>query len=46
MRARGQRVFESYGAENLERLKKVRRKYDPLKVYTELMPGGWKVLHA
>jgi hypothetical protein len=42
----GQRVFESYGAKNLEKLKKVREKYDPLKVYTELMPGGWKVLHA
>ncbi|KAF2023117.1 FAD binding domain-containing protein [Setomelanomma holmii] len=28
----GQRVFESYGAENLEKLKATREKYDPLKV--------------
>ncbi|KAH7089830.1 FAD binding domain-containing protein [Paraphoma chrysanthemicola] len=42
----GQRVFESYGKENLERLKSVREKYDPLRVYSELMPGGWKVLNA
>jgi hypothetical protein len=42
----GQKVFESYGRENLERLKDIREKYDPLKVYSELMPGGWKVYTA
>jgi hypothetical protein len=39
----GQKVFESYGGENLRKLKEIREKYDPLKVYSELMPGGWKV---
>lgn len=43
---KGQKVFESYGSENVERLKKVRDKYDPAKVFTDLMPGGWKVDHA
>ncbi|KAF3045592.1 hypothetical protein E8E12_010349 [Didymella heteroderae] len=40
---KGQKVFESYGGESVARLKKIRDKYDPNRVYTDLMPGGWKV---
>lgn len=32
-----QPVFQSYGAENLKKLKDIREKHDPLKVFTELM---------
>lgn len=39
----GQPVFESYPAGNLDRLKQIRAKYDPARVFTDLMPGGWKV---
>ncbi|KAH7082487.1 FAD binding domain-containing protein [Paraphoma chrysanthemicola] len=42
----GQPVFQSYPTENLQRLKAIRTKYDPLKVYTNLLPGGWKVANA
>ncbi|KAH4199136.1 hypothetical protein HBI37_000710 [Parastagonospora nodorum] len=38
-----QPVIQSYGAENLKKLKDIRSKYDLLKVFTELMPGGWKL---
>lgn len=41
-----QPVFEGYAAENLERLKAIRAKYDPAGVYTTQMPGGWKVEDA
>lgn len=40
---KGQDVFASYGKESVDRLKEIRAKYDPNKVYTELMPGGFKV---
>jgi len=39
----GQEIFQNYGAGNLAKLKSIRAKYDPLKVYTNLMSGGWKV---
>lgn len=39
----GQKVFKSYGRQNLKKLRAIREKYDPLKVYSNLMPGGWKV---
>ena len=39
----GQDVFSTYPQENIERLKKIRAKYDAGRVYTDLMPGGWKV---
>lgn len=42
----GQPVFESYPPKNLARLKKIRETYDPLRVYTDLLVGGWKVLDA
>lgn len=38
-----QKVFESYPKENLRKLKAIRAKYDPSKVYTNLMKGGFKV---
>jgi hypothetical protein len=43
---KGQPVFQSYPAANLAKLKTIRAKYDPLKVYTNLMPGGWKVANV
>jgi hypothetical protein len=43
---KGQEVFESYGAENVEKLKAIREKYDPNRVFTDLMPGGFKIAHA
>lgn len=39
----GQAIFQNYGAGNLAKLKSIRAKYDPQKLYTNLMPGGWKV---
>jgi hypothetical protein len=39
----GQQIFQNYGPGNLAKLKTIRAKYDPRKVYTNLMPGGWKV---
>jgi hypothetical protein len=39
----GQEVFQNYGAGNLAKLKLICAKYDPLNVFTRLMPGGWKV---
>jgi hypothetical protein len=43
---KGQQIFQSYPAANLRRLKAIRAKYDPLKIYTNLLPGGWKVADA
>ncbi|KAK6220275.1 FAD binding domain-containing protein [Colletotrichum tabaci] len=42
----GQKIFQSYPAANLARLKAIRAKYDPLRIYTNLLTGGWKVLDA
>lgn len=39
----GQPVFESYPPENLKGLRKIRQKYDPKRIFTDLMPGGFKV---
>jgi hypothetical protein len=43
-----QRVFQSYGSENLQRLGDIRAKYEPSKVFTELLPAwrveGWRCL--
>ncbi|CAG8983262.1 hypothetical protein HYALB_00002698 [Hymenoscyphus albidus] len=41
-----QPVFQGYPLENLARLKEIRAKYDPNRVYTDQMPGGFKVEHA
>jgi hypothetical protein len=43
---KGQPIFESYPVANLRRLQAIRKKYDPLKIYTRLMSGGWKVADA
>lgn len=39
----GQQIFQNYGSGNLAKLQAIRAKYDPKKIYTNLMPGGWKV---
>ena len=41
-----QNVFATYPAANLQRLKDIRDKYDPDMIYTNLMPGGFKVASA
>ncbi|KAK2059102.1 FAD binding domain-containing protein [Colletotrichum caudatum] len=43
---KGQKVFQSYPAANLASLKAIRTKYDPLRIYTNLLVGGWKVIDA
>lgn len=40
---RDQGVFEGYNVDNVRKMQDVRRKYDPTNVYTDLMPGGFKV---
>lgn len=42
---KGQDVFGGYPAENVRTLQKIREKYDPDRVFTDLMPGGWKVAY-
>jgi len=42
----GQEIFQRYKVGNLAKLKMIRAKYDPLSVFTDLMPGGWKVKGA
>jgi hypothetical protein len=42
----GQSVFPGYGAADVSRLKSIRDKYDPMEVYTKLLPGGVKVALA
>ncbi|KAH7122646.1 putative FAD dependent oxidoreductase [Dendryphion nanum] len=43
---KGQKVFESYGEESVSKLKAIRAKYDEGRVFTDLMPGGFKVEYA
>ncbi|GKT47367.1 bifunctional solanapyrone synthase [Colletotrichum spaethianum] len=43
---KGQKIFQNYPAANLAKLKAIRTKYDPLRIYTNLLTGGWKVLDA
>jgi len=43
---KGQDVFGGYPAENVQALRRIREKFDPDRVFTDLMPGGWKVAHA
>lgn len=38
-----QRPMASYGGGSVERLRKVKRKYDPRGVFTSLVPGGFKL---
>ncbi|KAM5341959.1 hypothetical protein ACJ41O_014990 [Fusarium nematophilum] len=39
-------IFPSYGQENVQRLKDIRKRYDPASVYTKLLVGGAKVARA
>lgn len=39
----GQAVFQGYPKENVAKLQAIRAKYDPGRIFTDLMPGGWKV---
>lgn len=41
-----QDVFGGYKKENVDRLKAIREKYDPTRVFTDLMPGGFKVAYS
>lgn len=43
---KGQPIFQSYPAANLIKLKAIRAKYDPLRIFTNLLVGGWKVADA
>jgi hypothetical protein len=43
---KGQDVFGGYPAENVQVLQRIRDKYDPERVFTDLMTGGWKVAYA
>ncbi|KAI3317208.1 hypothetical protein HD806DRAFT_394730 [Xylariaceae sp. AK1471] len=38
-----QRPIEGYGKANVERLRRVQRAYDPKRVFTTLVPGGFKI---
>lgn len=39
----GQKVIESYGKENVQRMKQIQRKYDPQGVWDRVLPGGFKL---
>lgn len=41
--AKEQKVFEGYGEENHEKLRKISRKYDPEGVFQQLQPGYFKL---
>lgn len=43
---KGQDVFGGYPLKNVQALQRIRSKYDPDRVFTDLMPGGWKIAHA
>ncbi|KAI5866715.1 hypothetical protein GGS23DRAFT_602967 [Durotheca rogersii] len=38
-----QRPLESYGEASVEKLRRVQRAYDPGRVFTDLVPGGFKI---
>ncbi|PGH08073.1 hypothetical protein AJ79_06073 [Helicocarpus griseus UAMH5409] len=42
----GQSVFQNYGDGNLAKLKEIRAKYDPARLFTDSLNGGWKVEDA
>jgi hypothetical protein len=39
-------VWQGYPLASIQRLKQIRAKYDPAGIFTDLMPGGWKVADA
>jgi Berberine and berberine like len=42
--AQEQKVFDSYGAKNKERLQHIHQKFDPRGVFTKLQPGYFKIV--
>lgn len=40
---KSQKVLESYGAANVQRMRQVAAKYDPEQVFQRLCPGGFKI---
>jgi Berberine and berberine like len=40
---KSQSVLESYGAENVKKIREVAAKYDPTQVFQKLCPGGFKI---
>lgn len=38
-----QDVFAGYPQKNMQRLREIRRRHDPQRMFTDQMPGGWKV---
>jgi hypothetical protein len=38
-----QRPIEAYGEASVEKLRRVQRVYDPRRVFTDLVPGGFKI---
>lgn len=38
-----QKVYESYGTANVQKLRQIRDKYDPKKVFSTLWSGGFKL---
>jgi hypothetical protein len=40
---KSQAVLQSYGAENIRRMRDVAAKYDPHQVFQKLCPGGFKL---
>lgn len=44
--ARYQNPLGGYGKENVEFIKAIARKYDPLEVFQRQVPGGFKVSSA
>lgn len=40
---KSQDPLKGYGAENVEKIRRVARKYDPKGVFQTLMPGGFKI---
>ncbi|KAI1264037.1 hypothetical protein F5Y18DRAFT_94427 [Xylariaceae sp. FL1019] len=41
-----QKVLQSYGVENLEKMRSAAKKYDPGEVFQRLCPGGFKIVDA
>ncbi|KAK3376566.1 hypothetical protein B0T24DRAFT_222372 [Lasiosphaeria ovina] len=40
---KSQRVLESYGVENVGKIREAARKYDPAEIFQRLCPGGFKI---
>lgn len=40
---REQQVIASYGPDNVRKMRDVSKRYDPDRVFQELVPGGYKI---